>query len=428
MTLILSLVVGFVFIGSQILAISTPIGQLTPYRILVFLGIFITIVSLFAKNKNLKLELNKSSGRAVLGYAFLWGWALITGLWAVDTKSWVQAVFLLTLGIGSICLIYFWINNKKQWEILFTVAWLLMSVLLLWGYFEIITNRYYFADLGKLDKHGTFSSQPMTRIPITVFSNQNDYATMLLAYIATTICMYHISSKKFMRLVYVVCGILASYLIYRSGSRMSLLCLFMYLALYFLFSFKLDLKGKHLSWIIAIGVVGVLAIVMWKPDKFLALFDLGKPRVLSGDAVRISVIRNGLLFLAKTFGLGLGAGNIERWMAEAAIFGTKDIVNIHNWWFEILVAYGLPVFMVYVGLYIDLSRSLYNLTKSKNKVTSRVSRSLLVFMLIFIFASMTSANNILIEWHWVFFALIISYIKLEELDQEVQHELIYTNQ
>jgi hypothetical protein len=40
--------------------------------------------------------------------------------------------------------------------------------------------------------------------------------------------------------------------------------------------------------------------------------------------------------------------------------------------------------------------------------------ALITFLLVFIGASITSANNMLIEWHWVFFGLIIAYIGIME--------------
>ena len=44
-----------------------------------------------------------------------------------------------------------------------------------------------------------------------------------------------------------------------------------------------------------------------------------------------------------------------------------------------------------------------------------ICQSFFAFLIAFAFASITSANNMLIEWHWVYFGLIISYIKLAEL-------------
>ena len=40
--------------------------------------------------------------------------------------------------------------------------------------------------------------------------------------------------------------------------------------------------------------------------------------------------------------------------------------------------------------------------------------ALITFLLVFIGASITSSNNMLIEWHWVFFGLIIAYIGIME--------------
>ena len=165
-------------------------------------------------------------------------------------------------------------------------------------------------------------------------------------------------------------------------------------------------------------VIGSIILVPALRHKIASLVYLGGVYDMSGDEVRLNLWRNGLLFLGQTFGLGVGAGNIETWMAEFGFLDTEVIVNMHNWWLEILVAYGAIVFIAYVLMYSLLIYKLWKLRWKVSDPLRAVNNSFVAFLIVFIFASITSANNMLIEWHWLIFALIISYLKLIEMQNQ----------
>ena len=76
---------------------------------------------------------------------------------------------------------------------------------------------------------------------------------------------------------------------------------------------------------------------------------------------------------------------------------------MHSWWGEILVGYGVIIFSLYVVMYALL---IYRLAVMKYRVEVKATnyRTSFAFLIIYILASMTSANNMFIEWHWVFSA------------------------
>ena len=172
----LMFLVASVFIGTEVLAIATPFAQLTIYRVLA-LSVPL-LIGYFMVQKNPRLEIKKNSYATffVAVLIFWWSWSILSFLWIEDLRLWLQAVFLLTLGISSVLGLYFWVKDLQQWKSLLQVAWFMMTLLVGLGYYEITTNHYIFADLGKLDKYNTFVSDPMTRMPITHFENQNDFA------------------------------------------------------------------------------------------------------------------------------------------------------------------------------------------------------------------------------------------------------------
>ncbi|MGX7109222.1 O-antigen ligase family protein [Facklamia miroungae] len=408
-----------VFLGSQILAIETPIAQITLYRILALSSILILAWQVSHKDRNLLLVVPSVATRMLICFLTWWLIALTTGLWAESFKDWIQVFFLMTVGMSTITALYFWVDSKRQWMRLAQAMWFMMTCLVFWGLFEIISNVYLFADLSKLDKYGTFSAQPWTRIPITFFANQNDYATLLLAYLVLCSVLYYSSRRHWHRWTILFMFILSSFLIYQSGSRMSLICLFIFILMHFLRYYKFDLfEGKRLY--LMIFVVIMAFIIPPVREKVFEVIYFGGPKAgLSGDTKRMNIWRNGLIYLTQTFGLGVGSGNIEYWAKVRPFWPTNEITNMHNWWLEILVSNGILSFLLYLWAYLGMLRRLKFLARLGQKVSriqSDISFAFYSFLIIFILASITSANNMLIEWHWVFFALMISWVKIVDKD------------
>lgn len=417
---LLILVMG-VFIGTQLIAIPTPVAQLTIYRVFALLVVPILMVQLKQRRVQLKWFARSHASYMVAILIGWWLWALASVAWAQQPKLWFQTIFLMTLGISSVLALYFWVNTLREWQRLVQGAWLVMSGLVLWGYLEILTGKYLFADLTKLDKGRTFAQNIWARIPITTFANQNDYAIMLIAYLAACFVLYHFAKTMMARLSYGAWSVLALYLIYRTGSRMALVCALLLLILLGAQQLSYRFTRAEMYRVLLGMMLAVGGFLWWKPSiisKLMALIQITAHQYLSGDTVRINLMRNGLVFLSESFGFGVGAGNIEHWMEHYALLPTKGITNMHNWWFEILVGYGVIVFVAYVIGYLGLTYRLGQIKRTRLLIPRQVARVLWAYLIVFIPASMTSANNMLIEWHWVFFGLIISFIKIQEQQKE----------
>lgn len=413
----LMLMVASVFLGSKVLAISTPLAQLTLYRVLALGIIPLTLIHLKRGSQKLKIVSSSTATYGLAVYSIWWLWALMTVFWIINFKTYVQAMFLLTLGVIAIWSLYIYVNSMQDWYRLARVIWIMLTLLLVWGFFEILTNHYFLANMAKLDKNGTFASQPLTRMPITTFENQNDFGVLLLAYFPLNLIWAARSKSQWISLFYHGLSLLNVYLIYRTQSRMALITVALFFIVYGLSFLKWDLNGKKLLKVCLVGLVlGMITIFALPPlrEKVSALIYLGGVGDISADGVRINLWRNGFIFLGQTLGLGVGAGQVESWMVEFGFLNTEVIVNMHNWWVEILVTYGPLVFAGYVSLYLLMIRSLWQ-TRTKQWNSHRIiHHSLLAFLIAFSVALVTSASNMLIEWHWVYFAFILAYIKLSE--------------
>lgn len=238
--------VASVFLGTQLLAIGTPVAQITLYRLLVVGMIAIFAYQMLKQDPKIRLIPNNTATTVTGIYLFWWIWGAISSVWTIDFMNWFQAMFLLTLGVVSVIGLYLWTNDYSTWQILIKTTWVMMTILALWGLYEILSNNYLFANLEALDKNNTFATRPETRIPVTTFANQNDYATLLLAYLPVNLIMFNISRHSLRKYLYFVPIILTAFLVYRSDSRMILLSLALYFIVVLLLQFRLDIKKKYL--------------------------------------------------------------------------------------------------------------------------------------------------------------------------------------
>lgn len=414
-----------VFLGSEFLAISTPVFQVTIYRILAILVIPSLLFMVWQNNRAVAINRHKYSMIFIGALVFWWLWGFVSVIWSVNTVGWIRGMFLLTIGISSVLALFFGVKKLSVWEILLKGIWLMMTGLAFLGLFEILTNTYLFADVSVIDKYETFASQPLTRIPVTVFSNQNDYATMLLAYFTINIILFVKSSHLSKRVFLISMSVLTSLLIFQTSSRLSLLMLILFILLFGLLHFKIHLIKVQLG--VAVAAVGGLAIllIMFQPgplNNLEQLLVLDPNQTVSGDIARVNMGRIAMNFIGETFGLGVGAGNTQIWMELFSQLPINHVYNLHNWWLEILAGYGIFVFIAYVAGYLLSIFRLFQIRRQLNRRYYYVTNALITFMIIFIFASITSANNMLIEWHWVFFGMIISYISIME-DKLLKEEL-----
>ena len=167
------------------------------------------------------------------------------------------------------------------------------------------------------------------------------------------------------------------------------------------------------------------------PEQFSKITGLFREQISSlfyqietaSVGIRINLIKNSLLCLSKSFGFGVGTGNAEYCIENYGVYWTKDIVNVHNWWLEILTNYGIFVFAGYLIFYLSLIRSLYKYhkqlttykkppkTENKQLTTERMICEVLLISLIgFFLASISSSSIMAFNPQWLLFAFSLAFL------------------
>jgi len=405
------LIKGFVFLSiimatfaNSNLAINIGPFQLTLFRIIFVLLVSLVVTNFLLKKKRFILYDKNKMNNYSIKFMILWtGFAFFSIIWIHDLNGWLISFTFIAIGlIISIIYMNYLIDEK---DYLLAFRFLSFSVLIhnLLGWYEVATGNYFFLS----DMYNAVIYE-FEGYPTTLFGNTNDFATFMLFSIwVMYICVSNSKSSvsKVLNFGIMISSVL---LLLLTESRANLLGLILSVFFFLILNMKKNRK-KYLITGIFIGLLGLLLIIVLLNSPFL--YDiLGDLSSDNSDSVRLNLIRNGLIFLISTLGFGVGAGNIEFWMANRSVYPTLGVINIHNWWLEILVGYGLLIFILYVVFYWKLMKSMYkNFIESKENLSSTLSLGMLCFLIGFIVASVSSSSNINKEWLWIFWAIVIAF-------------------
>lgn len=407
--------IASVFLGAHILAIDIGFAKISIYRIVLPLTILAMVVLAFQNNPNVKLTFYRKAIQYRLVFLFWLISAIVSILWASDPMNWVKGVFFVGTGILSILLISTFIETEKEVKRAFSIVFLMIVFHQLIGFYEIFTNHYMWANFSS-NRAAQFSASWTARLPYSTFANINDYSTVIFASVPLA-CLFLVQTDK-LWVKFLSIGSLFStvVLLLRTGSRGNQLALIVFVITIVSLKF---LSRKIIRKIATISLVGILLFVvlyfLLPPVRF-AMYSRIEGFISHGGSnfYRVNMLINGVIYLVRHIGFGVGAGNVEYWLGNFPVLEV-DAPNIHNWFFDILVGYGLITFILYVTMYIYILRQLYVSYKySQNPFIRTASFFLFAYVVSFIFSSMSSATNIIIEWQWVYWGVLIAYVQFTE--------------
>lgn len=417
MTFLVYIMVASAFISADLISINIKIMELSLFKISVLIIFLLTVFNYLKRGRKLNLK-PKNLQDIIIKFYLLWFfYAVISSIWVKDYYSWIRAVFFIGIGFISIWLLSVYMKKEKTIKHVFFVIYIMMVIHNILGWYELLTNNYLFADIIKLDKYRQFGYNSAARVPISMFGNINDYATALVIGIFVSYIVLSNSNKKILK-VAGLCNIVSSIiLLTRSHSRANMLGLIVGIFIFIFIKYFRRISIKSLAVIVFIPILFGFAFskkiieVFFKELQFDFYSDKGS------DFIRLNLIKNGLLFLKNTVGFGTGAGNIEYWMENYKIYDVAHIVNMHNWWVEILTGYGIIIFALYIWIYIKMFRFLYfTYIKSGNAFIKNTSLGLICIMASFVISPISSSSNIATAWLWVFWGIVTAFIGYVERD------------
>lgn len=250
------------------------------------------------------------------------------------------------------------------------------------------------------------------KYPIAMTGNPNDFALLMLFGVFVSYVCFRCRKGQAGGVISITVMVNCVFLVFWTESRANIIGLMLATAFFLLISFRK--RAGVLAGFICI-VVGISMLVpgLWEKVGLqlsdILVFDFSGQQ-MNSDTIRVNLIRNGFHFLYQTAGMGVGAGNLEYWMQNYSVYPTGGIINMHNWWMELLVDYGVVVFVGYCIFYVKLFRDIFRrFRQSDDPQMKAIAFGFLCCMVGFLIGSVSSSSIFHREFLWVFWAVAIAF-------------------
>ena len=401
---VMYLLIASSFIGPAIIFNIGPIG-LFPFRIVYLLIMGMSAV-IYIRNKafyDWKLIRTKPIFHFLL---FWFVYACLSLTWAQSLTYGIKNVFYLFTGISLIVLVSFYFKELRNY-IAFFYIWIFVYIgLVFLGLWNHFTQQHL--SLSRINDLPSY----MQGVPTAVFGNENDYASYLV--ISIFFVWYFIKHNRLLliKLIGLTFIVTTIYLIYLTNSRANYISILLGFGVWFIFySEKVTRR-----FLVSIGVLAALGISFLFYNKVVTLLtnyiSANFQRNEGGSLdIRANILKNIQYYFTDSMGFGVGAGNADYFLKNDPIFPIGVFSNVHNWWGEILVNYGIIVFGGYLAMYLSLLVLLYNISKKMVSKNERmIAQTLVTSLLVFAMASISPSSVLTLNYHWMLFAFCIGFI------------------
>ena len=401
---------------------SIPLGPITLflYRILI-ISLLILVSTKILKNK--KINISHIKVKNYLYFLFIWFiYAIFSLGWAKTKIEAAREIGFLVFALSIVFLVVYFFRELHNYNWFYRIWVFVLAFMIILGFWEVITGNHL--AVSKLKN----ASLRLRHIPTGVYANQNDFATYLALSIPFLLSLIKYK-KNYKKIIGYILFFSSLYLIILTGSRANYLAVIIGVVFWFLFNLNIKNKVKYIFITIAIfiiffsffseHIINILNEIEYQISSiFINFSEFTTGESLGSIGVRINLIKNSLKFVVESFGFGVGAGNAEYYMKTKAIYDTGHILNVHNWWFEILTNYGIFIFLGYILFYLNIIKELFKITKISNKYSFElmISEILLTSMVIFFVASISSSSILAFKPQWLLFAFSIGFINYYRLN------------
>lgn len=401
----------FALINTLIIIVKIDSVSLFPYRILAPLVLIICFIQYFREDHEI-FHWRQIKLKPFLLFFLIWVcYGLLSLIWVKNITEGVKGLLFLAIGVSFIFIFTFCFTKFKDYLQLYYI-WLAALIILIGiGMWETITG-HHLATSSLV--HARIGNR---HIPTSVFYNQNDFSMYLTISIYFIIAFIQNAKGYLIKIFGFILLLLSLYLIYQTSSRANYLALVFSFFLWILL--VLNRRKRKIFILIFIPVAVVVGIYIEKTTSIIARFHSEFLFNGSSTGIRINLIRNSLKFLRDTYSFGVGSGNAKYYMAHYEKFPTKMIYNVHNWWIQILVEYGVLIFVGYLLVFISLVILLYRLYKrAQTNQQKMICTALLGGLFAFPLASISPSSIMGFKFQWVFIAFAIGYLNLMRVGKD----------
>jgi teichuronic acid biosynthesis protein TuaE len=393
-------------LGPNLRPPGTP-GVFMAYRLL--LGIFLALLLARLVLRGGRFETRLHGGPALLWLPIL-AWALLSLLWCRDLVTGVRYCVFLSAGVFLIFCIREYARESARLRAMLTASGGIAAVAILFGLVERATGFH-------------LPESAMHQLPAryqwmvtSVFHNPNEFATYMALWVPPFLAvLFEGRSLRLRAASGAVCAA-AAYCLLCTGSRANILALA--LALVTLCSLLWVRRPLYVALVVVVagfaGLYGLYAFTTSAESHQLGALEMSTV-LAEGARARGGLVWDGLALLSQTYGVGVGAGNVEGHMAQLG----HHIQNVHNWWLEVLVNLGFIGAAAYLLFYAATALGLFHVyRRSPDRYLRLVALGFLAGLVGFSIGCLSSSS--LIAWApmWIYFGLCVGIIEAGKVSEE----------
>lgn len=326
-------------------------------------------------------------------------WALAFFYKAVDEVESLKSMIYLVVHILGFFEVLWAANKSRYPQQSIKYGWLAVMLLSIpVAAYEFLTDFHLsmsFQDTGNtLYVNGVHIDRPFASV---TFGNLNSYNTVLCwALPSLFMCNLYPRSKWEQMLGFTLMG-LTSLIIIANASRGAILCLVLMIATYMYAYYKV---GRNRFLLIAILTLAIGALVYYLGELFLLIIERFSDQGMGDDGRTENLVKGTQAFL-DSYGLGIGVGNYAPIMGDVY---RVEFAAPHNLFLEVLVCFGLPIAIGFIGMYLRLAR-----------IGLRQGTSFNLNMLLFcgaatLFAGIIDSNYLMKAPTWMFLASFYVFV------------------
>lgn len=411
------LLIASTFLNQSLLSISTGFFTLFVYRLLL-IGSIVMFLAHAGKIGGFYSQWESMQVKGTLFFLLFWlAYAGTSLLWSWSVVEGIKYLLLLGIGLLFIFLAVFTFTRVRQ-MIVFHSIWLLMSTVLI-----VIGLVNHFARI-QLPTSTLFGGPEYKQAyPTAVFTNQNDFATLLAISFFFYLAAGRNCRKRLLRFFCFVLAALSIWLIYLTESRASLLGVAAG-SLFYLFLMIPEKRKKAVLWTGFIAAAGGLIVLFGKLlEKWQSFLSFTAGYAVNenpaSNTVRVHLLQSSWHYLTESFGMGVGTGNLPVYLENRPILNTNSIFEVHNWLAEITGNFGFFIGAGYLAMYLALFISLMKLySKHAGRKTRLLVETCLTAQIAFLISSISPSSVSNLYYHWVFLGFVICTVSV--LHQSIQ--------
>ncbi len=434
------------FVVSAIIGVGISYSNFYMFHLalIIYMFFYIWIVPLKNFPENYLLSKYPSRLHYFLIFSIIW-YALMIFISENKLYGITHLVYLI---IGSI-IVFVIVQRVKNAEILVTLFKALAIVVFVeifisflesievfrWPISRLSDNVIYFGRANEI--YGilkeSVSACYVNTMPTGFHWNPNDLAVLLS--IAFPFFLFY--SKKW---IAIFGNVIIIWIIIQCGARIVLVSCFIMVLISFLFINK---RNYIVHLVIFITILfcssNGFSLLNGKYPKFneiqsftYGLLGVKQPiyGVINEDlkkgsiALRKELIKFGINSSVAHYGLGVGGGNSRHELEKIGGMGEKKIVNLHNFWVEILMEGGAIYLLSFIVWYCMMLWKLFKASRTvKEKQLNYFSKSLFVALCGYIISAITPSAVIYFLPMYVLFAFAISTINICKLNNNINDAL-----